>query len=131
MGKGLYREEFEKDACGIGFIAQVKNVASHKIVEDSLAMLHRMEHRGGVAADGKTGDGAGILIKIPHSYFDRIATESGIELPEEGSYGVAMTFMSKRDQRDFFGTILLESAKELDLQCIWKRKVQTNANELG
>lgn len=131
MKKGLYREEFEKDACGIGFIAQIQNKASHKVVADALGMLHRMEHRGGVAADDKTGDGAGILTKLPHNYFHALACENNIELPEEGSYGVVMVFMPREDKRGLFDTILLESIASLGLQCIWKRRVPTNANKLG
>ena len=65
---GLYSPEFEKDSCGIGFIAHVRNKPSHKIVTEGLSMLRKMEHRGGVAADGETGDGAGILIQMPHDF---------------------------------------------------------------
>ena len=86
MQRGLYREEFEKDACGIGFIAQIDNQASHKIVSDALKMLYRMEHRGGVAADDKTGDGAGVMFAIPHEFFAKQAQSQGVLLPEKGAY---------------------------------------------
>ena len=88
MIRGLYREAFEKDACGIGFIAQIQNKSSRKIVSDALKMLHKMEHRGGVAADNETGDGAGILTQIPHDYFEALALMEGVWLPEKGHYGV-------------------------------------------
>ncbi|MBO3697418.1 glutamate synthase large subunit [Roseivirga sp. E12] len=131
MTKGLYREEFEKDACGIGFIAQIDNKPSHKIVKDALKMLHRMEHRGGVAADDKTGDGAGVLTQVPYDYFRLIATKNAIQLPLDGHYGVAMTFIPKRDKRGLFDSIMMESAQELGLECIWKRKVETDSSKLG
>ncbi len=131
MTKGLYREEFEKDACGIGFIAQIDNVKSHKLVKDALKMLHKMEHRGGVAADDKTGDGAGILTQIPHDYFEVEALMKGIYLPARGSYGVAMTFLPKTDQKDVFDSIINDALKQLGLECFWVRRVMTNGEELG
>ncbi|MFT6871157.1 MAG: glutamate synthase domain-containing protein 2/glutamate synthase domain-containing protein 1 [Roseivirga sp.] len=131
MGKGLYREEFEKDACGIGFIAQIQNISSHKIVKDALKMLHRMEHRGGVAADDKTGDGAGVLTQIPHDYLKKLALKEGVKLPKAGKYGIGMTFIPKRDKRSFCDSVLKEAILELGLACVWVRKVDTIANELG
>lgn len=131
MTKGLYRKEFEKDACGIGFIAQIENIPSYSIVKDALKMLHRMEHRGGVAADDKTGDGAGILTKIPHELFEREAVVQGVVLPEEGNYGVAMTFMPSSDQRNLFDYIIYNALDSLGLECFWIRKVRTNSKELG
>lgn len=131
MGKGLYRKEFEKDACGIGFIAQIDNIPSHQIVTDALKMLHRMEHRGGVAADDKTGDGAGIHTQIPHEFFRTIAIKKGISLPEKGDYGIAMVFLPANDTKLAFDVIIQEALKTLGLQCFWMRKVKTNASELG
>ncbi len=66
---GLYRPEFEHDNCGIGFVAHIKGRKSHQIVSDSLQMLRRMEHRGAVGAEANSGDGAGLLIQIPHEFF--------------------------------------------------------------
>lgn len=131
MGKGLYRQEFEKDACGIGFIAQIQNVPSYGIVKDALNMLHRMEHRGGVASDDKTGDGAGILTQIPDGYFRHLAAKDGISLPNKGEYGVAMTFIPKKDKRSLFHSILKEALSELNLTCVWVREVETIASKLG
>ncbi|WP_422005623.1 glutamate synthase large subunit [Roseivirga pacifica] len=131
MVKGLYREEYEKDACGIGFIAQLENKPSHGVVADALKMLHRMEHRGGVAADDKTGDGAGILVGIPHDFFEAEALMKGISMPAKGTYGVAMTFLPKTDGLPLFEKCIEEALEELDLICFWERKVSTNSQELG
>lgn len=131
MNKGLYREEFEKDACGIGFIAQIDNKKSHKLVKDALKMLHKMEHRGGVAADDQTGDGAGLLTQLPHDYFEADAIMEGIRLPKPGEYGVAMTFLPKSKQKEVFDFIIQEALKEVGLECFWVRRVKTNADELG
>ena len=128
--KGLYREEFEKDACGIGFIAQLKNQPSHSLVADALKMLHRMEHRGGVAADDKTGDGAGIHTQIPHAFFSQLAAKEGVELPDKEHYGVAMLFIPTPNTADFF-SLLEEALTELNLACVWKRRVPTNGVKLG
>ena len=67
--QGLYRAEFEHDSCGIGFVANLKGKKSHDIIENALTMLSCMEHRGGTGFDVKSGDGAGILIQIPHDFF--------------------------------------------------------------
>ncbi|WP_286743390.1 glutamate synthase large subunit [Roseivirga sp. UBA1976] len=128
--KGLYREEFEKDACGIGFIAQLKNQPSHSLVADALKMLHRMEHRGGVAADDKTGDGAGIHTQIPHAFFSQLAAKEGVQLPDKEHYGVAMLFIPSSNTADFF-SLLEEALTELNLACVWKRRVPTNGVKLG
>lgn len=130
MNRGLYREEFEKDACGIGFIANFKNLPSHQIVSDALKMLHKMEHRGGVASDDKTGDGAGVHFQIPHSYFQGLAEKEGVELPDRGSYGVAMVFLPKTNTQ-LFESILNAVLKQLNLESIWTRWVPTRGEEIG
>ncbi|MET1248240.1 glutamate synthase large subunit [Sporolactobacillus sp. STCC-11] len=88
--EGLYRPEFEHDACGIGMYADIKGRASNEIVRTALEMLARLDHRAGKAADGKTGDGAGILVQIPDRYFQEVCD---FELPPVGHYGVGMFFM--------------------------------------
>ncbi|MCQ2009351.1 MAG: glutamate synthase large subunit [Sporolactobacillus sp.] len=88
--EGLYRPEFEHDACGIGMYADIKGRASNEIVKTALEMLARLDHRAGKAADGKTGDGAGILVQIPDRYFQEVCD---FELPPVGHYGVGMFFM--------------------------------------
>ncbi|MDF2911199.1 MAG: glutamate synthase large subunit, partial [Sporolactobacillus laevolacticus] len=88
--EGLYRPEFEHDACGIGLYADIKGRASNEIVRTAVEMLARLDHRAGKAADGKTGDGAGILVQIPDRFFQEVCD---FELPSAGHYGVGMFFM--------------------------------------
>src|SRR5690554_7348544 len=92
MDQGLYRSAFEHDACGIGAVVNVKGLKSHETISDALHMLSNMEHRGGRGSDPKTGDGAGILIQMPHGFLKEVTRRSGFVLPEEGSYGVGMGF---------------------------------------
>jgi len=87
---GLYDPQFEHDACGVAFVARLGRPASHEVVARGLLALDRLEHRGAEGADADTGDGAGILIQLPHEFF---AEEAGAELPEPGRYGVAMCFL--------------------------------------
>jgi glutamate synthase (NADPH/NADH) large chain len=98
MNQGLYRDAFEHDSCGIGAVVNVKGVKSHETISDALFMLSNMEHRGGRGSDPKTGDGAGILIQIPHTFLKEVTLRAGFEIPEEGSYGVGMTFFPKNKQ---------------------------------
>ena len=91
--QGLFDPADEKDSCGVGFIANIKGVKSHQIVSDALSILCDLEHRGAVGADPRAGDGAGILVQIPHGFFRRKAGELGIELPEPGQYAVGFVFM--------------------------------------
>ncbi len=95
MDQGLYTPEFERDACGVGCVVNVNGRRSHKIVRDALTMLKNMEHRGATGADASTGDGAGILIQLPHQFYKRELREYGINLPDEGHYGVGIVFHSK------------------------------------
>lgn len=89
---GLYSPEFEHDACGIGFVADLKGRPSHQIVLDALIMLQNMEHRGACGCEPETGDGAGILIQTPQQFLAEVCKPLGISLPPFGSYGVGMVF---------------------------------------
>jgi len=91
--QGLYDPAHEHDACGVGFVAHIKNQKSHDIVEKGLEILHRLTHRGAAGADPREGDGAGILLQIPDAFFRAVTPDLGIELPAEGEYGVGMVFM--------------------------------------
>ena len=91
--EGLYDPSLEKDSCGVGFIANIKGKKSHQIVSDALAILCNLEHRGAVGADPRFGDGAGILVQIPHAFFSRKAKELGFALPQPGEYAVGALFM--------------------------------------
>ena len=94
--QGLYNPEFEHDACGIGMYANVKGIASHDIVKNGLEMLCRLEHRAGRGGDGKTGDGAGLMVQIPHLYFQRACAD--FNLPDVGEYGVAQLFFTDKEE---------------------------------
>lgn len=83
----------ERDACGVGFIASLKNEASHKIVKDALKSLGCMEHRGGCLADNDSGDGAGIMTRIPWELFDQWFKEQGLPLPDKAKTAVGMVFL--------------------------------------
>ncbi|HEV2018005.1 MAG TPA: glutamate synthase central domain-containing protein, partial [Gemmatimonadaceae bacterium] len=94
--QGLYDPAYEHDACGIGFVAQIHGVRSRDVVEKSLELLRNLSHRSAVAADACTGDGAGILLQVPHSFLRRVCGPAGIFLPDAGSYGVGMLFLPSR-----------------------------------
>ncbi|HEX7663713.1 MAG TPA: hypothetical protein VF407_04355, partial [Polyangiaceae bacterium] len=85
---GLYDPSFEHDACGLGFVARLGGKPRHDVVEQGLEILRRLAHRGAAGSDPDTGDGAGILLQIPHAFFDRALTRAGIDLPLPGDYGV-------------------------------------------
>jgi glutamate synthase (NADPH/NADH) large chain len=93
--KGLYTPELEHDACGIGFIANINGTKSNNVLRDALTMLENMEHRGGKGHNAKTGDGAGVLIQIPHDFLAEEASRLGFELPACGKYGVGMVFFPR------------------------------------
>ena len=94
--QGLYDPAYEHDACGIGFVAHVHGVRSRDVVDKSLQVLQNLSHRSAVAADACTGDGAGILLQVPHVFLRRVSGFSGITLPDAGSYGVGMAFLPAR-----------------------------------
>src|SRR5213083_1921787 len=97
--EGLYDPSLEKDSCGVGFIANIKGKKSHQIVCDALNILCNLEHRGAVGADPRAGDGAGILVQIPHKFFARKAAALGITLPAPGEYGIGALFMPRDADR--------------------------------
>ena len=91
--KGLYRRDQEHDACGVGFVANIKGVRSHRIVEQALEVLANMEHRGATGCDPLTSDGAGILFQLPYRFFIKESERLGFTLPRPGQYGVGMLFL--------------------------------------
>jgi len=95
QAQGLFDPAFERDACGVGFIADMKGRKSHKIVADALGMLCNLEHRGAVGADPSSGDGAGILIQIPHTFLAQECQLAGFSLPEPGNYAAGHLFMPR------------------------------------
>ena len=91
--QGLYDPQFERDACGVGLVASVKGARSHEIVTMGLEVLRNLGHRGACGADPETGDGAGVLMQMPHEFFAREAESLGFELPPAGGYAVGMVFL--------------------------------------
>ena len=89
---GLYRSELEHDACGIGAIVSINGIKTHQTVSDALSIVENLEHRAGKDAEGKTGDGVGILLQISHKFFKKAVKPLGIELGDERDYGVGMFF---------------------------------------
>ena len=92
QAEGLYDPSMEKDSCGVGFIADIKGRKSHQLIEDGLRILCNLEHRGATGADPRMGDGAGILVQIPHKFFARKAQEAGFTLPAPGEYAIDRSY---------------------------------------
>ncbi|GAE27830.1 glutamate synthase [Halalkalibacter wakoensis JCM 9140] len=95
LSQGLYDPDFEHEACGIGMVANINGKKTHEIVENAITILCNLEHRGGQSADTSTGDGAGILTQIPHSFFEKQCEKENIILPNEGDYGIGWCFYLK------------------------------------
>src|SRR5881628_3573559 len=90
--QGLYDPWYEHDACGVGFVVDLKNRKSHDIVEKALQVLLNLQHRGACGCEANTGDGAGILLQTPHKFFAKETAKLGFLLPNPGDYGVGMVF---------------------------------------
>jgi glutamate synthase (ferredoxin) len=118
----------DHDACGVGFIAQLGGPASHAIVERGLGALARLAHRGGVDADGRSGDGAGLLVGIPKAFFRKAARADGIELPEE--FGLGMVFL-QRGHEDRAGDAIHAAVSKFDLSFLGWRTVPTDPSIIG
>lgn len=130
--RGLYRQEFEHDSCGIGFIADLSGRKSNKILKNAIQMLERMEHRGGTGFDKDSGDGAGILLQIPDAFFRDDLKKQGITLPPLGEYGVGVIFFPREAQLKQQCINQLETFLEkLKLEIISYRKVPTDHSNLG
>ncbi|UZR92595.1 glutamate synthase large subunit [Chondrinema litorale] len=114
-----------KDNCGCGLMAHCNNVPTRQMTLDALEALSRMIHRGAIAADGKSGDGSGMLFSMPHLFMEKIAEINGFDLPEK--YAVAMLFIKTDEHREAFN----EVCKKNDLKVLFYRKVPVNVNVLG
>ncbi len=126
--RGLYDSRFEHDACGVGLLVNVRGVKSHQLVEKGLQVLEHMVHRGAEGADPKTGDGAGIMVQIPHEFI----LLQGIPVPEKGRYGSGLVFMPKdEDSQQIMLDVIEREAIELGLKLIAVRDVPTNNEQLG
>jgi glutamate synthase (NADPH/NADH) large chain len=122
--KTLYNEAFEHDSCGVGCIANLDNKTNHQVVKDALTMLTNMEHRGATGSDENTGDGAGILTQIPHSFFKNELQKFAINLPKKGTYGVGMLYLPKNYQiREKCRAVINDCIQSLGLSLIGYRLV--------
>jgi len=129
---GLFDPRHEKDSCGVGFIANIKGVKSHQIVEDAIDILCNLEHRGAVGADPRAGDGAGILVQTPHKFFARKSAELGITLPEPGHYAVGFVFMpTDAEQREEIKDIYKKVVPREGLTLLGWRDVPSDNSSLG
>lgn len=130
--QGLYDPAYEKDACGVGFVASIKGEKTHDIVKKGIQVLVNLTHRGAVGSDPKTGDGAGILVQIPDEFFRINCDNLGIELPQVGEYGVGMAFFPKETALRLQCEGILERAAEEEGQKVlgW-RDVPTDNRNIG
>lgn len=128
MGKGLYNAEYEHDACGVGMVVNIHGNKSHELVDNALKVLENMRHRGAEGADNKTGDGAGIMLQIPHEFI----LLQGIPVPEKGKYGTGLVFLPKDEaqQQDIL-SIMIEEIEREGLSLMHLRNVPTNPDCLG
>ena len=129
---GLYDPSFEHDACGIGFVANIKGNKSHQIISDALTILENMEHRGACGCENNTGDGAGLAIQTTHEFFFDECVKMGIHLPAYGKYGVGVIFFPKdmrlrEECRDIFN----RTAEKLGFDILGYRKVPVNTADIG
>jgi glutamate synthase (NADPH/NADH) large chain len=130
--QGLFDPSLEKDSCGVGFIADIKARASHKIVQDALSILCNLEHRGAVGADPRAGDGAGILVQIPHKFFAAKADRLGFSLPKPGEYAVGALFMPRdRDWGQIIRDLWAQMIRREGMTLLGWREVPTDNSTLG
>ena len=128
MANGLYNAEYEHDACGVGMVVNIHGNKSHELVDNALKVLENMRHRGAEGADGRTGDGAGIMLQIPHEFI----LLQGIPVPEKGKYGTGLVFLPKDEkaQSDIL-SIMIEEIEREGISLMHLRNVPTNPDCLG
>jgi glutamate synthase (NADPH/NADH) large chain len=108
--RGLYDPSLERDACGLGFVADLRRPPTHDVVSKGVEILRRLAHRGAAGCDPCTGDGAGILLQIPHAYYERVLGRAGVELPNSGDYAVAQCFLSPHPETRAAEVRIIEDA---------------------
>jgi glutamate synthase (ferredoxin) len=130
--QGLYDPQFEHDACGVGFVVNVKGRKSHEIIRQAIQVLLNLDHRGACGCEVNTGDGAGILIQTPHAFLEKVCKEEGIDLPAAGQYGVGLVFLppearERNECEQIFGKIVAEEGQRV----IGWRDVPVDNSSLG
>ncbi len=130
--QGLYDPQHEKDSCGIGFVVNIKGKKSHDIVRKGLQVLENLTHRGAQGCDPCTGDGAGILLQVPHTFLKRVAGDAGVSLPEVGEYGVGQLFLPPNaDSRRLCEKLFTEILVEEGLRLLGWRDVPVKSDQIG
>ena len=130
--QGLYDPQFEHDACGVGFVVNMKGRKSHQLITDALQLLVNLDHRGACGCETNTGDGAGILMQTPHAFFARVTEKLGFKLPEPGQYGVGMLFMPKDPaEREAVKAVFAKIVVDEGQTLLGWRDVPTNNSSLG
>jgi glutamate synthase (NADPH/NADH) large chain/glutamate synthase (ferredoxin) len=130
--QGLYDPQHEKDSCGIGFVVNIKGQQSHEIVQQGLQILENLTHRGAQGCDPCTGDGAGILLQVPHAFLKRAAGDVGVQLPNSGEYGVGMVFMPPQaDARQQCETLFAKVIAEEGARLLGWRDVPVKSDAIG
>ncbi|HXT11625.1 MAG TPA: glutamate synthase large subunit [Candidatus Angelobacter sp.] len=130
--QGLYDPQFEHDACGVGFVVNMKGRKSHSLVEQALQILVNLDHRGACGCEANTGDGAGILMQMPHEFFKVATAKSGFKLPNQGQYGVGMLFMPKDPaERETVKNALAKIIAEEGQKLLGWRDIPTDDSSLG
>lgn len=129
---GLYDPKFDKDSCGVGFVAELSGESSRKTITDALEMLVRMAHRGACGCETNTGDGAGILVALPHDFFKEAAKNVGFQLPPPGEYAVGMFFLPQSEnRREESKKVFTKVAESLGHTVLGWRAVPTDNSGLG
>ncbi len=129
--QGLYDPAFEKDSCGVGFVMNMKGEKSHKIITQGLEILKKLEHRGACGSDSATGDGAGILIQIPHLFFQEQCEKAGIKLPEVGRYAAGNVFLPTGDDTRRGQQIMERAVVSEGLELLGWRDVPVDNTTIG
>ena len=130
--QGLYDPRQEKDSCGVGFVVNVQGQKSHRIVQQGLQILENLTHRGAQGCDPCTGDGAGILLQVPHAFLKRAAGDTGVRLPDAGEYGVGMVFLPPQaDQRHQCERVFATIVAEEGLRLLGWRDVPVKSDTIG
>lgn len=130
--QGLYNPDFEHDACGVGFVAHIKGQKSHQQVRDALTMLENMEHRGACGCDPESGDGAGIMIQLPHEFLWEECINIGIQLEEPGYYGTGMVFLPKDEELNAVcRQAIMEATENRGMKFLGFRDVPVNRDGIG
>jgi len=130
--QGLYDPANEHDSCGVGFVCNINGERSNKIVRQGIEVLKRLAHRGATGADPKTGDGAGILMQVPHEFLAKVCGENNITLPPRGDYGTGLIFLPRdKAEREFCKKTVNEIVKREGQEVLWWRAVPVDSSSIG